>query len=195
MGVPIEGFFDGADAVFATPAPSTATHKAPAKALTPPIELVPRQEGTHIERVGETTPLSIETPTPSKRAISPTTVQTNTAPSVLPLVISTNDPFAAISQAAKGGASLVVTPSSIPGSATRGPDTDLSAKGSDDILEDPDDASILKKRIFDSDEEESASPEPDFMGMYLPSPTLSSFFFFFVLAFHLHAYLLACRDF
>ena len=92
---------------------------------------------------------------------------TKITPSVLPLVISTSDPFAAISQAAKGGASLVVTLSSTPGSATRGPDTDLSSEGSDDILEDLNDAPILKKRISDSDEEGSASPKPDFMGMYL----------------------------
>ena len=37
---------------------------------------------------------------------------------------------------------------------------------------------MLKKRISDSDEEGSASPEPDFMGMYLRSPF---FFFFFLL--------------
>ena len=49
-------------------------------------------------------------------------------------MISTSDPFADISQAAKGSASLVVTPSSIPGSATRGPDLDLSSKGSADIF-------------------------------------------------------------
>ena len=171
MGVPMEGFFDGADAVFATPAPSTAAHKAPAKTLASFAEPVPR-EGTHVKGVGETTPLPAEKPTPSEGAISPAAVQTKITPSVLPLVISTSDPFAAISQAAKGGASLVVTLSSIPGSVTYGPDSDLSSKGSDDILEDPDDAPILKKRISDSDEEGSASPEPDFMGMYLSSPFL-----------------------
>ena len=55
MGVPMEGFFDGAEAVLATPAPPAA-HKAPAKNPTPSAELVPR-EGTHVEGVGETTPL------------------------------------------------------------------------------------------------------------------------------------------
>ena len=54
MGVPMEGFFDGAEAVLATPAPP-AEHKAPAKTPTPSAELVPR-EGTHVEGVGETTP-------------------------------------------------------------------------------------------------------------------------------------------
>ena len=39
MGVPMEGFFDGAEAVLATPAPPTA-HKAPAKTPTPSAERV-----------------------------------------------------------------------------------------------------------------------------------------------------------
>ena len=173
MGVPMEGFFDGADVAFATPTPSTAMHKVPTKTPTPSVEPVPREEGTHTERVGKTTPLLAETPTPPERAISPAAVQTKTAPSVLPLIISTSDPFAVISQAVKDGASLVVILSSIPSSPTRGPDTDLSSEGSDDILEDPDNAPILKKKISDSDKEESASPEPDFMGM-----GMCLFFFF-----------------
>ena len=118
-------------------------------------------------------------------AISPATVETKTASSVLPLVISTSDPFAALSQAAKDGASLVVTPFSISGSTTRGLDTDLSSEGFDEILEDPDDAPILKKRISDSDEEESAPPEPDFMGMCLLFffDKFTLFFSFFFLLF------------
>ena len=121
MGAPMEGFFDGAEAVLATLAPSTAAHKTLAKTPTPSAESVPR-EGTHVEGVGETTPLPAERPIPSEGAIPPAAVQTKTTSLVLPFVISTSDPFAAISQAAKGGASLVVTPSSIPGSATRGLD-------------------------------------------------------------------------
>ena len=132
MGVPMEGFFDGAEAVLATPAPPAA-HKAPAKTPTPSAEPVPR-EGTHVEGVGETTPLPAEKFTPSEGAIPPAVVQTKTTSPVLSLVISTSDPFADISQAAKGSASLVVTPSSIPGSATRGPDLDLSSEGSADIF-------------------------------------------------------------
>ena len=116
--------------------------------------------------------------TPSEGAISPAAVQPKITHFVLPHVISTSDPFTAISQAAKGGASLVVTLSSILGSATYGPDTDLSSEGSDDILKDPDDAPILKKRISESDEEGSTSPEPDFMGMYLSIPSLLFLFFF-----------------
>ena len=171
MGVPMEGFFDGAEAVLTTPAPPAA-HKAPAKTPTPSAEPVPR-EGTHVEGVGETTPLLAERFTPSEGAIPPAIVQNKTTSLILPLVISTSDPFADISQAAKGSASLVVTPSSIPGSATRGPDLDLSSKGSANIFEDPNDAPVLKKTISDSDEEGSALPEPDFMSMYLPFPLSS----------------------
>ena len=167
MGVPMEGFFDGVDVAFTTPTPSTAASKVPTKTSTPSAEPVPREEGTHTEGIGigEATPLSAETLAPPERTISPTAIQSKTTSPILPLVISTSDPFAALSQAAKDSASLVVTPFSIPSSATRGPDTDLSSEGSDDILEDPDDAPILKKRI--SDFEESAPPEPDFMGMCL----------------------------
>ena len=172
MGMPMEGFFDGAEAVLTTPAP-LAAHKGPAKTPTPSTEPVPR-EGTHVEGVGETTPLPAERLTPSEGAIPPAVAQTKTTSPALPLVISTSDPFADISQATKGSASLVVTPSSILGSATRGLDPDLSLEGSNDIFEDPNDAPMLKKTISDSDDEGSASPEPDFMGMYLPFP-LSSF--------------------
>ena len=96
MGVPMEGFFDGAEVVLAMPAPSIATHKTPTKTPTPSIESVPR-EGTHVEGVGETTPLPVERPTPSEGAIPPAAVQTKTTSPVLPLVISTSDPFVAIS--------------------------------------------------------------------------------------------------
>ena len=75
----------------------------------------------------------------------------------------------------KDDSSLVVTPSSIPNSATCGLDVDLSSEGSEDVLEDPDDELVLKKRIFDSDDEESVPPEVEFIGICL-SPFL--FFFF-----------------
>ena len=74
MGVPMEGFFDRADVAFATPTPSTAAPKVPAKAPTPSAEPVLRKEGTHTEGVGETTPLSVETPAHLERTISPTAV-------------------------------------------------------------------------------------------------------------------------
>ena len=60
---------------------------------------------------------------------------------------------------------MVVTPSFIPSSATRGPDADLSFEESGDILENPEDDPVLKKRISDSDKEESVSPKIEFMGM------------------------------
>ena len=95
MGVPMEGFFDGAEAILATLAPPVA-HKAPAKTPTPSAEPVPR-EGTHVEGVSETTPLLAERLTPSEGAIPLAVVQTKTTSPVLPLVISTSDPFADIS--------------------------------------------------------------------------------------------------
>ena len=90
---------------------------------------------------------------------------------VTPLVISTSDPFAALSQAVKDGSSLVVTSSSIPISATHGPNAALSSEEFEDILEDPEDEPVLGRRISEFEEEE-------FMGMrYLSS--LFLFFFFF----------------
>ena len=74
MGVPMEGFFDGAEAVLAMPAPP-AVHKAPAKTPTPSAEPVPR-EGTHVKGVGEITPLPAERFTPSEGAIPSAVVQT-----------------------------------------------------------------------------------------------------------------------
>ena len=67
----------------------------------------------------------------------------------------------------KDGSSLVVTPSSIPSSATRGLDANLSSEESKNILEDPEDEPVLKKRISDSDKEESAPLQIEFMGMCL----------------------------
>ena len=75
MGVLMEGFFDGAEAVLAMPAPTA--HKTPAKTPIPSAEPVPR-EGTHVEGVGETTPLPAERPTPSEGAIPPAAVQAKT---------------------------------------------------------------------------------------------------------------------
>ena len=76
----------------------------------------------------------------------------------------------------KDGSSLVVTPSSIPSSATCGLDADLSSEGSEDALEDPDDEPTIKRRTSESDEEESADSETEFMGMclFLPFFVISS---------------------
>ena len=68
-------------------------------------------------------------------------------------------PSTALSQAMKDASSLVVTPSSIPISATRGLDSALSSEESEDILEDPNDEPVLGRRISKSEEEEGASPE------------------------------------
>jgi len=51
----------------------------------------------------------------------------------------------------KDGSFLVVTPSSIPNSTTRGLDADLSFEGSKEVLEDSDDRPTMKKRISNSD--------------------------------------------
>ena len=104
----------------------------------------------------------------------PATVQTEAPSLATPLVISTSDPFVAVSQTVKDGSSLIVTPSSIPSSATRGPNMDLSSEGFEDVLKDPDDELVLKKKISDSDEEEDAPAETEFMSM-----CLSPFFLFF----------------
>ena len=79
-------------------------------------------------------------------------------------------------QAVKDGSSLVITPFSIPSSATCGPDVDLSSEGSEDVLEDPDDELVSKKSISDSNKEENVPPEAKFMGI-----CISPFFFFLLL--------------
>ena len=170
MGAPMGGFFDGADVVFATPAFSAIAPEIPTMATTLPTVLI--DEGTHTRKVSKATHILAETLTPREVA---TTIQTEAASPVTPLVISTSDPFAVLSQAVKDSSSIVVTPSSIPSSATRGPDVDLSSEGSEDVLEDPDNEPVSKKRISNSDKEENVPLEAEFMGMCL-SPFL--FFFF-----------------
>ena len=76
----------------------------------------------------------------------------------------------------KDGSSLVVTSSSIPISATHGPNAALSSEEFEDILEDPEDEPVLGRKISEFEEEE-------FMGMcYLSSLFL---FFFLLLIFFL----------
>ena len=166
---------------FATPSSSTTAPRVPAVATTLPTEPVSIDEGTHTGEVNEATLVPAKTLTPREVATPPTIVQTEAASPVTLPIISINDPFAVLSQAVKDGSSLVVTPSSIPSSTTHGPDVDLSFKGSKDILEDPDDEPVSKKRISDSDEEENVLPEAEFMGMCLCS--FLFFFFFFFLGF------------
>ena len=180
----MEGFFDGADVVLeaATPTPPIATQGVPAKAPILSTESVHIGEGTYTEGISETALIPAETFTPQEGAVPPAVVQTEVASPATPLIISTSDPFAALSQAVKDGSSLVVTPSSILSSATRGPNIDFSSEGSKDILKDPNDEPTMKKRIFDSEEEEIAEHEAEFMGMclfILLSFLLPLFFFFF----------------
>ena len=75
----------------------------------------------------------------------------------------------------KDGSSLVVTLYSIPSSATHGPDADLSFEGLEDVLEDFDDEPIIKKRISESNEDESADSETEFMGICLFLPFSAKF--------------------
>ncbi|XP_050249028.1 flocculation protein FLO11-like [Quercus robur] len=165
MGTPMEGFFDGADVVFEAAAPATpaAASRVSTEAPIPSTEPVPIDEVTHTKRDSETAHIPTETLTPQERAIPPIVAQIEVASLATPFVISTSDPFATLSQTVKDGSSLVVTPSSISSSATRGPDADLSSEGSEDVLEDPDDEPTMKKRVSNSNEEESANHKAEFM--------------------------------
>ena len=70
---------------------------------------------------------------------------------------------------------MVVTPFSIPSSATREPNVNLSSEGAKEVLKDSDDEPTVKKRITNSDEEEGVEHGVEAMGMYLLLP-LSSFY-------------------
>ena len=99
MGTPKEGFFDGADMVaetMASVAPVVA-QGVPTKTPIPSIELVPVGEGTHTERVNEPAPIPAETLTPQKGDTPPAASQTEVASPVTPFVISTSNPFVALS--------------------------------------------------------------------------------------------------
>ena len=155
MGTPIEGFFDRANMVveFMASVASTAAQGVPAKTLIPFAEPIPVDEGTHTKRVSEPAFIPSETPTSQKGVTSQIASLPEIEPPTTLLVISMSDPFAALSQAIKDGSSLVVTPSSIPGFATHGPNADLSFKDSEEVFEDSDDEPTMKKKVSDSDEE------------------------------------------
>nr|POF10200.1 hypothetical protein CFP56_14140 [Quercus suber] len=144
MGTPMEGFFDGVDIVFATPTPPAVACGVSAKTPILSTELIPIGEDTHMERVSEIAPTlaPVETLTPQE--------------GIIPSLLLKQRPV-------KDGSSLVVTPSSIPSSATRGPNVDLSSEGFEDVVEDLDYEPTMKKRISNSDEEESVDPETEFM--------------------------------
>lgn len=84
----------------------------------------------------------------------------------LPLFLPATS-LVALSQAVKDGSSLVVTPSSIPSFATRGPNVDFSFdEESKEAFEDPDDEPVVRTRISDSDEASDDEHRVENMGMY-----------------------------
>ena len=128
-------------------ASAAAAQGALIKALVPPSEPISTEKSTQDERVitGESAPIPTEIPTPQKGFTPAMASQTESISPATPLIISTNDPFIALSQAMKDGSSLVVTPSSIPRSATWGLDADLSSdKGSKEVFEDSKNEPIMK---------------------------------------------------
>ena len=76
--------------------------------------------------------------------------------------------------------SSVVTPSSIPSSATQKPNADLSSnEGSKEVLEDSEDEPIMRTRVSDSNEDDGGGEhETKAMGMCLLSLTDLLFLFF-----------------
>ena len=155
MGTPMAGSFDGGE--FAAPAPPTATIS--------PTGPVPMDEGTHTGELSEAIPAPAVT-SPEKETAPLAVTETEATPAT-PLVISTGDPFAALSQAGQGVSSLVVTPSSIPASATHGSRAEVSSEESEEIFEDPEDEPGLGKRISESEEEDIVPSEAT--GMHSPS--------------------------
>ena len=171
MGMPMKGFCDEADIVAEAMAfTSTAAQGAPAEAPIPPPKLVPIEESTQTEKVGEFVPIPAKIPTPQKEVTPTGASQTGSASPITPPVISTNDPFIALSQAVKNGSSLVVTPSSIPNSTTQWLDADLSSnEGFKEVLEDSKDELVIRVRVYESDEDGGGEQETEAIGMCLLS--------------------------
>lgn len=184
MGNPIEGFFDKADAVAKAMASSAAAAEqgAPAETLVLSSEPIPTEKSTQAERVvsSESASIPAKIPTPQKEVTPTGASQTESTSPLTPLVISAIDPFLALSQAVKNGSSLVVTQSSIPSSATRGPDADLSSnEGSDEVFEDSKDEPVIKTIVFYSDEDNiGGEQEVEAMGMCISSLVNLLFFLF-----------------
>ena len=74
MGAPMGGFFNGADVVFVTLAPSATAPGVPAEASSLSIESVHIDEGTHTGKVSEATPIPVETHSPQETVTPPATV-------------------------------------------------------------------------------------------------------------------------
>ncbi|KAL4621264.1 hypothetical protein ACB092_06G215500 [Castanea dentata] len=81
MVTPMGGFFDGTDVAF------------PATAFATPVAA----QGVPAEGVSETTPILAETLTPQEEVVPSAAAQTEAISPATPLVISTSDPFAALS--------------------------------------------------------------------------------------------------
>ena len=73
IGVPMEGFFEGADVMFGTIAFATSAiaQRVVVEAPIPSTKPVP-MEGTHTKGIGEDTPISTETPIPQEGVIPST---------------------------------------------------------------------------------------------------------------------------
>ncbi|KAK9985239.1 hypothetical protein SO802_034764 [Lithocarpus litseifolius] len=135
--------------------PSSRTRGSKRKSVPPLVVTTTERRSKFKEDTSATQPISVDDPESEVEETAPSGIaEAETISPATPFVISTSDPFLALSQAAKDGSSLVVTPSSIPSSATRGPDMGLSSEGSEDILEDRDDEPVMKKVVSDSDEDE-----------------------------------------
>ena len=152
MGTPIEGFFDGVDGVdivAETMASTFATAQGVSvEVLIPSPKPNPIEESAQTERVGKSIPIPFEIPTPQKGVTLADASQIGSASPATPVIFA-NDPFASLSQVVKNGFSQVVTPSSIPSSAIRWLDADLSShEGSEKVLEDSEDRPIMKKRCL-----------------------------------------------
>ena len=162
----MKGFFDGADVVAETMA-SVAAQGVSVETSIPSTEPGLVEKGAQTERVSEPVSIPVETLTPQKGVTPPVTSQTEIASPATPLVISTSDPFAALSQAVKDGSSLVVTPSSIPSFATRGLDVDLSFNdGFEEVLEDHHDEPTMKKKVSNFEEEDNDEHETEAKDTY-----------------------------
>ena len=129
--------------------------------------------------MGESIPIPAEIPTPQKEVTPVGASQTRSPSPISSPVIFASNPFVGLSQAIKDVSFLVVTPSSIPSSATHRPDVGLSFdEGSKEVFEDYEDEPITKKRVSDSDEDDSGKHETEAMSMRF-LPLLDFFFLFF----------------
>ncbi|KAK9999044.1 hypothetical protein SO802_018647 [Lithocarpus litseifolius] len=149
-------------------APPSSKTQGNKKKPSPPLAPTPNERRSkHKKDSFATHPISLDESESETEAVSLAT----------PLIISTNNPFAALSQAVKDGSSLVITPSFISSSTSYRPDGDLSSEDSEEVLEDPDDELAMKKRVSESDKENKGDHEVGFMeafkesGVALPTAT------------------------